>query len=91
MTETATRPATKRRARAKQMIIDCDIHNVLSPGSLDPYLSNRWLRHRRTFGSREHEGNVYPKGSPARYDAVPPSGLAAGADLSFMKTIIWTV
>ncbi|MET0693345.1 MAG: amidohydrolase family protein [Propionibacteriaceae bacterium] len=68
-------------------IIDCDIHNVISPGSLDPYLSNRWLQHQRTYGSREHTGAVYPKGSPgaARTDAAPPSGLAPGADLGFMQ------
>ena len=68
-------------------IIDCDIHNVLSPGSLDPYLSDRWRRHQRTFGGRRHTGDVYPKGSPgaARTDAQPPSGLAAGADLGFMQ------
>lgn len=71
----------------RSSIIDCDIHNVLSPGSLDPYLSDRWLRHQRTFGHRRPTGNLYPKGSPnaARTDAVPPSGLAPGADLGFMQ------
>jgi uncharacterized protein len=83
MTQTETRPV--RRTAAKQMIIDCDIHNVMAPGALEPYLSNRWLRHLKTFGSRQHNGNVYPKGSPARYDAFPPSGLPAGADLGFMQ------
>ena len=85
MTDTiaATRAATS--PRVKQMIIDCDIHNVMSPNSLDPFLPNRWLLHKRTFGSRQHSGSVYPKGSPGRYDAFPPSGLAAGADLSFMQ------
>ena len=84
-TATATAPRVSRTVRAKQMIIDCDIHNVLSPGSLNPYLPNRWLRHQQTFGSRQHSGSVYPKGSPARLDARPPSGLAAGADLGFMQ------
>ena len=85
MTQTQTQPRAARRTAAQQMIIDCDIHNVMAPGALEPYLSNRWLRHLRTFGSRQHSGNVYPKGSPARYDAFPPSGLPAGADLGFMQ------
>lgn len=86
MTETVAAPAAAGRTAAKQMIIDCDIHNVMSPNSLDPYLSNRWLQHLRTYGSRQHSGNVYPKGSPARYDAFPPSGLKPGADLGFMQS-----
>ena len=85
MTETQTQPRVARRTAAKQMIIDCDIHNVMAPGVLEPYLSDRWLSHLKTFGSRQHAGNVYPKGSPARYDAFPPSGLPAGADLGFMQ------
>lgn len=78
-------PASDRPPRLE--IIDCDIHNVISPTSLDPYLSNRWLWHHRMYGSRQHTGAVYPKGSPgaARADASPPSGLAAGADLAFMQ------
>ena len=80
--------ARRRADRSPRFsIIDCDIHNVISPGSLDPYLPNRWLQHQRTYGSRQHSGAVYPKGSPgaARADASPPSGLAAGADLGFMQ------
>jgi predicted TIM-barrel fold metal-dependent hydrolase len=73
--------------RTTPAIIDCDIHNVLSPGSLDPFLSERWRRHHREFGPRGHPGSVYPKGAPhaARGDAWPPSGLLPGADLNFMR------
>src|SRR5215467_7798029 len=85
MTETLTAPQTGTRRRVKQMIIDCDIHNVAMSNSIDPYLPNKWLQHKRTYGSRQHSGNVYPKGSPARWDAFPPSGLAPGADLDFMR------
>lgn len=85
MTNTFAQPLTSRRRPTKQMIIDCDIHNVMSPDSLHPYLPNRWLRHLLTYGSRQHSGNVYPKGSPARWDAFPPSGLKPGADLGFMQ------
>ncbi len=80
--------AKPEKHRSRQLpIIDCDIHNVISPGSLDPYLPDRWLRHHRTYGGRQHTGAVYPKGSPAaaRADAAPPSALAPGADLEFMQ------
>lgn len=85
MTETIATPRTGSGRRVQQMIIDCDIHNVAMPTSIDPYLPDKWLRHKRTYGSRQHSGNVYPKGSPARWDSFPPSGLAPGADLDFMR------
>ncbi|WP_230207914.1 hypothetical protein [Microlunatus sp. Gsoil 973] len=87
-TSTLNPTRTPDRDRPSRLtIIDCDIHNVISPTSLDPYLPNRWLQHHRLYGSRQHTGAVYPKGSPgaARADAAPPSGLAAGADLGFMQ------
>ena len=82
--ETMTRRATGAR---REPIIDCDIHNELAPGSLDPFLSTQWRRHRETYGSRTHTGSLYPKGAPhaARTDAWPPSGLVPGADLGFMQ------
>lgn len=73
--------------RAKQPIIDCDIHNTLSPGSLRPYLPQRWQQHENVFGQRSQGGALYPKGAPdaARGDAWPPSGLPPGGDLDFMR------
>ena len=63
MTETQTQPRAVRRTAAKQMIIDCDIHNVMAPGALEPYLSNRWLRHLKTFGSRQHSDLITADGA----------------------------
>ncbi len=73
--------------RARPPLIDCDIHNELSPGSLDPYLTRRWREHVAAYGGRGDGGAVYPKGSrnAARVDAWPPSGLPAGGDLGFMQ------
>ncbi|MGW0227996.1 amidohydrolase family protein [Actinopolymorpha singaporensis] len=69
------------------MVVDCDIHNAVWPGALDPYLSARWRRHGELFGSRTHPGSFYPKGSPAaaRHDSWPPSGRPPGGDLEFMR------
>ncbi|MCW2721780.1 amidohydrolase family protein [Pseudonocardia sp.] len=68
-------------------LVDCDIHNELAPGSLDPYLPDRWRHYDQTYGQRGDGGFPYPKGAPnaARADAWPPSGLPAGADLEFMR------
>ncbi|MGI5126244.1 amidohydrolase family protein [Pseudonocardia sp. CA-107938] len=73
--------------RTRPPLVDCDIHNELAPGSLDPYLSRRWREHAATFGGRGDGGASYPKGSrnAARVDAWPPSGLPAGGDLGFMQ------
>jgi predicted TIM-barrel fold metal-dependent hydrolase len=73
--------------RSKRLVVDCDIHNSIPAGALDPYLSQRWKRHGELFGYRAHQGSLYPKGAPnaARHDAWPPSGLPPGADLDFMR------
>lgn len=68
-------------------LVDCDIHNELAPGSLDPYLPARWRAYDEMYGQRGDGGAAYPKGAPAaaRTDAWPPSGLPAGGDLDFMR------
>ncbi|MEQ4207014.1 amidohydrolase family protein [Actinopolymorpha sp. B9G3] len=86
----ATTPMAPTRTTAKRTrppIVDCDIHNAVWPGALDAYLPKRWRRHGALFGSRTHQGSLYPKGSPAaaRHDAWPPSGRPAGGDLDFMR------
>ena len=86
MVTTLQQPVT--RQRAKLAVIDCDIHPALkSPKALDPYLSERWRRHRDTIGDRGFAGSYYPRANPnaARTDAWPPSGLPPGADLDFMR------
>jgi predicted TIM-barrel fold metal-dependent hydrolase len=69
------------------MLVDCDIHNELPPGALEPYLTRRWRDYDRTYGDRGDGGSAYPKGAPraARADAWPPSGLPPGADLGFLR------
>jgi predicted TIM-barrel fold metal-dependent hydrolase len=73
-------------------LIDCDVHPALrAPGDLDPFLSARWRAHRKLYPTRIRqpftEALAYPRIAPAiaRADAWPPSGLAPGADLDFMR------
>lgn len=80
------------RSKVKPGIIDCDIHNELpTPDALNPYLSERWLKHHKTVGLRTYHslaaGSPYPQANPlvARADAWPPSGHRPGSDLSFMQ------
>ncbi len=91
MVRTATQKPHLKRTRAG--FIDCDIHNTVpSMDALEPYLSERWRKHVKAFGMRQHHGFAagipYPKVSPgggARVDSWPPSGLPPGADLDFMR------
>ena len=74
--------------RTKVPIIDGDIHNALPSGdTLLQYLPERWRKHHETIGGRGHSGSSYPRAMPnaARHDSWSPSGLAPGADLSFMQ------
>jgi predicted TIM-barrel fold metal-dependent hydrolase len=69
------------------VLVDCDIHNELTPGALRAYLPRRWRDYDETYGDRGDGGFGYPKGAPraARADAWPPSGLPPGADLEFLR------
>jgi len=69
------------------VLVDCDIHNELTPGALHRYLPQRWRDYDETYGDRGDGGFSYPKGAPraARADAWPPSGLPPGADLGFLR------
>lgn len=72
---------------SKFPVIDCDIHNAVPPGGLQPYLSKRWQEHHKSFGLRGRPGGYYPRALPhaARHDAWPPSGVRPGADLGFLQ------
>jgi predicted TIM-barrel fold metal-dependent hydrolase len=86
MVTTLEQPVTNQRS--KLAVIDCDIHPALkSPRALDPYLSERWRKHRETIGDRGFAGSYYPRANPnaARTDAWPPNGLPPGSDLDFMR------
>jgi predicted TIM-barrel fold metal-dependent hydrolase len=86
MVATLERPKTP--GQTKLPVIDCDIHpNLKSPDALDPYLSERWRRHRQTIGGRGFSGSYYPRANmnAARTDAWPPNGLPPSSDLDFMR------
>src|SRR3954453_8429172 len=74
-------------ARSRPPLVDCDIHNELWPGALQPHLSSRWRAYHETYGQRGDRGAPYPKGTPraAPADAGPPSGRPPGGDLEFMR------
>jgi uncharacterized protein len=73
-------------ARAASLV-DCDIHNTLTPAALDRHLPARWREYRRRFGRRALPGDFYPKAAPlaARTDAWPPGGGPPGSDLAFLR------
>ena len=53
------------RAKPSYAVIDCDIHpNLVNPAALDPYLSARWVEHRKGIGGRGFSGSYYPRASP---------------------------
>ena len=87
---TATLKAREQHSRAapRLAIADCDIHPLLrSFADLNPFLSQRWRDHFRTYGvSYRHghqKGPAYPKGQPGahRLDTWPESGGPPGSDL----------
>lgn len=73
--------------------IDCDVHPyVKSPTDFDPFLSQRWLEHKRTIGGRSRQGlaktSMYPRMSPGvgmRMDSWPKTGGHPGSDLPTMQ------
>jgi predicted TIM-barrel fold metal-dependent hydrolase len=50
-----------------------------------PYLSQRWLDHIMTYGTRGFSGAVYPRFTNRRADAFPPNGRDAGSDAEFTR------
>jgi hypothetical protein len=85
MTETLARPT--RAGRTRRAVIDCDIHNGVPAGALEPYLPDEWREYEREIGGRNPSGRLYPKGyaSAARADSFPPNGRAPGSDLPFLR------
>ncbi|MBV8614611.1 MAG: amidohydrolase family protein, partial [Acetobacteraceae bacterium] len=74
--------------------VDCDVHLYPRNGGadFDPFLSERWRRHRRTIGGRARQAlsgtAQYPRMSPEvgmRVDAWPPGGGIPGSDLDFVR------
>lgn len=73
--------------------VDCDVHPYTKTSAdLDPFLSERWRRHRQTIGARSRSPFVgapnYPRMSPGvgmRIDAWPADGSHPGSDLDLMR------
>ena len=85
-------PKSAKQSGVGLAIADGDIHpRPKREDSLDPYLSERWREHIRTYGLTPHHcyqaGPLYPKGNPdaSRRDAYAPDGSRPGADLEFMR------
>ncbi len=68
-------------------LVDCDIHNAITPEALLRYLPSRWQIYYREFGRRQLPGDFYPKATPlaCRTDAWPPTGGPPGSDLDFLR------
>ena len=73
--------------------VDCDVHPYTkTPADLDPFLSERWRKHRAAFGARTRSpfaaASNYPRMSPGngmRMDAWPAAGGHPGSDLAMMR------
>jgi predicted TIM-barrel fold metal-dependent hydrolase len=73
--------------------VDCDVHPYVKSGAdLDPFLSERWRKHRAMVGGRARQAlsnsPQYFRLSPGtgmRRDAWPPGGGHPGSDLGFMR------
>jgi predicted TIM-barrel fold metal-dependent hydrolase len=75
-------------SEALGLLVDCDVHNILSDDVLEPWLPARWREHKRRYGGRDLDTACsLPRIHPlaARTDSWPPSGLPPGADLNFMR------
>ena len=85
---TALEPAGPPAAAAEQLtLIDVDCHNISRPDSLDPYLDERWVAYRRTYGIRtrmDADLGITLRPFAARNDAFPPNG-TPGSDPDFTR------
>ena len=68
-------------------LVDCDIHNHLTPEAVARYLPERWRSYQAQFGRRATPGDFYPKATPmaSRTDSWPPGGGPPGSDLPFLR------
>jgi predicted TIM-barrel fold metal-dependent hydrolase len=80
-------------AQSRLGLIDCDVHPyVKGPNDFDPFLSKRWLEHKKTIGNRPRQGlaktSMYPRMSPGngmRGDSWTKTGGHPGSDLPLMQ------
>ena len=91
-TDTLVRQEIGTAAQPKLQIVDADVHPYMrSPGDLDPYLSERWQKHRKTYRENVRRAFastwVYPRmeNQGNRIDAMPADGTPAGSNLDLMR------
>src|SRR5690349_14821084 len=85
------RPDT--RAQSALGFVDCDVHPYTkSAADLDPFMPERWRKHRQMIGARGRSpfSNApnYPRMSPGtgmRIDSWPKDGSHPGSDLDLMR------
>ena len=93
MTVTVLDRAPELSNQTRLGYVDCDIHPyVRSSADLDPFLSERWRKHRVTVGARARQAlsnsPQYFRLSPGtgmRRDAWPADGSHPGSDLAMMR------
>ncbi len=90
MTVTSAEPQSRsgagKRSNQRPAIIDCDFHNEIdSIQDLFPYLSERWVKHLKTFGFRHPNSGYYPRFMDNREEERPPSGRKAGSEIGFAR------
>ena len=90
--DTVERPEAVADAAPKLGIVDADVHPYMrTPADLDPYLSERWLKHRKTYRENVRRAFsstwVYPRmeNQGNRVDAMPADGTPAGSNLELMR------
>jgi predicted TIM-barrel fold metal-dependent hydrolase len=93
MNVTVRDPRPDRPGQTHLGYVDCDVHPMVKSGAdFDPFLSARWVEHRKTIGARPRQGlsraTAYPRMSPGvgqRMDAWPKDGGLPGSDLDLMR------
>jgi predicted TIM-barrel fold metal-dependent hydrolase len=90
-TVTLPRPDAEKPARARQKVVDCDIHPAYaSEAEMLSYLPVRWRDHVRDFGlfsaNPLYGALPYPRmNHGVRRDAYPPAGGPPASDLAFLQ------
>ncbi|MFC7705469.1 amidohydrolase family protein [Plastorhodobacter daqingensis] len=91
MSDPVLEAAPVAETRARQKVVDCDIHPAYaSPEEMLSYLPDRWRRHVRDFGVHSSSPLMgalpYPRlAHGMRQDSYPPSGGPPASDLAFLQ------
>ncbi len=70
-TDTLVRQEIGTAAQPKLQIVDADVHPYMrSPGDLDPYLSERWQKHRKTYRENVRRAFASTRWRPASFQRI---------------------